>query len=219
MELLPAVFVSLLAAASDDPVRRAVERVLAGGSYQTDLPSATTALPAPRVTAPVGGASIRWPGLAGAGPLMRAVIWAGVVVVVALALTALWPSMSGVAALPPPPAMPRPPPRGSPSRLTLGQVEQLASEGRFGPAIHGLLLCALHELQPRSPAARLPGLTAREVMERVHLRDPERQALGAVLAAAERVHFGGRPAGEDEYRRCLAEYHRFRGQPRAGGRA
>jgi hypothetical protein len=211
MELLPAVLVAVLAAVPADDVRRAAREVLAGGGYQKDLPAAGAAVAPPVAPARTG---IRLPTFGG-GLLTSVAFWAAVIILVAAGLSALWPSGPSFANLPAPPAAaPRPPPREGP-HPSLARVEELAREGQFGRAIHALLLCMIDELRSRSPAARTPSLTARELTARVQVHESQRRALAAVVDEAERVHFGGRRAGADEYERCLEAFQRFRRPPSA----
>jgi hypothetical protein len=92
-------------------------------------------------------------------------------------------------------------------------ADRLAREGRFGEAIHALLLRALAEL---GRSASAPALTSREVLRTARLALDARQALGALVSAVELVHFGAKPAGAAEYAACAAEYRRFKDKWHAG---
>jgi hypothetical protein len=97
-------------------------------------------------------------------------------------------------------------------RLRIGpltDVEELARQGRFGEAIHLLLLHLFAALQRRPATAPAPAHTGREVLARTTLASDAKAALAVLVAAAENVHFGGRVAGREDYENCLGHYRRF----------
>jgi hypothetical protein len=216
--------IGLLAAAGEpaDP-REAARQVLAGGRYQTELPGtpARAGSPAgadvPRSPsragsrAPRGGsagvpiplppAMLVWGLLAGA--LLIALAWA-----VSQAVRSRRGSEAETAAAPDVKAPSRPAPRA----LRIGaltDVEDLARAGRYGEAIHLLLLHLFAALQRRPATAPAPAHTSREVLSRTRLGGEARSALGVLVGAAEAVHFGGREAGRQDYENCLGHYRRF----------
>jgi hypothetical protein len=79
--------------------------------------------------------------------------------------------------------------------------EALAREGRFGDAIHGLLLNLIARARGLAPS-----LTSREIVRRMKLSQPVRKALAELVLAVERSHFGGRQAVAADYRACLEQY-------------
>jgi hypothetical protein len=98
-------------------------------------------------------------------------------------------------------------------KASVDEADRLAREGRFAEAIHALLLRALSDL---GRYATTPALTSREVARGAKLAQEARAALGALVAAGEWVHFGGKPAGAAEYEASVASYRRFREAWRAG---
>lgn len=98
---------------------------------------------------------------------------------------------------------------------TLAEADRLAAEGRFGEAIHLLLLVALarlhHELGPRVA----PALTGREVLRLPAVPQGALEPLSRMVRLSELKHFGGREAAEDDYASCRADYLRFNGEPAA----
>ena len=88
-------------------------------------------------------------------------------------------------------------------------VEDLARQGRFGEAIHLLLLHLFAALQRRPATAPAPAHTGREVLARTRLASQAHEALGVLVLAAEKIHFGGRPASQEDYEACLGHYRRF----------
>ncbi len=168
--------------------------ILGDDAYQKDLPT-----PAP-VPAPTATWDLSLPQLG----FLRFVLYAAVIVLVALA--AVWLARLVVTrgerdvALAPEAAP-------APLQVELEGPERLAAAGRWAEAIHALLLETLAAL---SRAARLaPSYTSREILERVRLPLPAREALEALVLAVEISRFGGVPAGEAEYRSCLDRFHQF----------
>jgi len=100
-------------------------------------------------------------------------------------------------------------PEGGPAPLQvpLEGPERLAAAGRYAEAIHALLLETLAAL---SRAARLaPSFTSREILARVGLPDPAREALAGLVLAVEVSRFGGVPAAARDYEVCLDRFHDF----------
>lgn len=221
MNLLPAIIAALVAAAPSDRVRKALDDVLAKGSYQTELPSVaaeevSTRRAVPAAEREAGQAPVAF----SLGRAVPVLFWAALAALAVVALVALWPAADGPGPAPDAPTAPgapRPPPRPG-ARPALTKVDELARMGDFGAAIHQLLLCALDELGSRASSARAPSLTAREVLDRARPTESARSALAMIVAEAERVHFGGRAAGKAEYERCLAEFRRFQEERRPKGR-
>lgn len=217
--------VGLLAAAAQpgDP-REAARAVLARGRYQTELPDAAPGQP--RAAEPVredGRGSARGEPRASRGgraafptiPLPpAALLWA---VLAGLIVTALvWAVRQAVVSRRGADANPASAPEAEPRRLSralrigpLTDVEDLARQGRFGEAIHLLLLHLFAALQRRPTTAPAPAHTAREVLARTRLAAEARSALGVLVSAAERIHFGGREAVREDYENCLGHYRRF----------
>ncbi len=183
-----------------------VERILEDGGYQRSLPKDPP--PASDFSLSLGPLE----------PLVRILIWTGLAVVVALAISWLVTRLrgrtrdvaveEGLAA--------------APLEVPLDGAERLAAAGRFAEAIHALLLETLAAL---SRAAQLaPSLTSREIVARVPLPERARDALVGLVLAVEVSRFGGAPAGERDYRACLERFHAFletyrRGAPRTEGAA
>ena len=90
----------------------------------------------------------------------------------------------------------------------------LAAEGRYGDAIHALLLTALDDLGRRSGALP-PSKTSREIARSVSPSAPSSapssaaEALDALVAAVERSRFAARAVSAADYAHCRAAYRRF----------
>lgn len=202
---LPAGIAAALlpAAAADDELGRRAGELLGAGGYQTELPRAQAPLD---LRLPLGPLEL----------LLRLLLWGAVAVLAFLAIAwlvrRLAPGARDVEAAEPEAA--------APVAIPIASAEALAAEGRWGEAIHALLLETLEAL---SRAARLaPSLTSREIAARVPLPARAREALGGLVLAVEVSRFGGAQAGEDDYRACLGRFHAFLETyrtPAPGGRA
>jgi hypothetical protein len=180
----------LPAAAADEEIRRRAGEILSAGGYQAALP---------RPQAPV---AFHLP----LGPLellLRILLWGALAVLTFLAVAwlvrRLVPAARDVEVAEPGGA--------AAVEIPIASAEALAAEGRWAEAIHALLLETLAAL---SRAARLaPSLTSREIVARVPLPDPARDALSGLVLAVEVSRFGGAAAAEDDYRTCLGRFHAF----------
>jgi hypothetical protein len=85
-------------------------------------------------------------------------------------------------------------------------AEALAAEGRFGEAIHLLLLRTFEVLARRMGSRLAPGMTAREALARLTLPSPARPALSDLVDAVESTTFAGRSASEGDYLRCAERF-------------
>jgi uncharacterized protein DUF4129 len=189
---MPLPGVSALAASIPaDRIRERAAAILRDAAYQTSLPAGNE---------PVAlDLRLDWLGF-----LLRALLWAGLAVLVVLG--AVWiarrlgPGARDAAA-------PEPAPGEAVPDIAIESAAALAAEGRYAEAIHALLLETLAAL---SRAARLaPSLTSREIVEHVPLAPGARDALAGLVDAVEVSWFGGATPGEAEYGRCLDRFHAF----------
>lgn len=94
------------------------------------------------------------------------------------------------------------PPRAEAERAVpadwLRVADGLARRGRFGEAIHLLLLGVLETLRTDTPTSR--ATTAREIARMTV--GPHRERLQALVRASELAHFGGRSATRAEFEAC-----------------
>jgi hypothetical protein len=205
-------------AAADADLRGQAQSIITKGGYQATLPSGTAAPtsspppPARSRTRDARPARIGGPGL----PLIPAgVLWPLLAVIgVALLALVLRRGLEARRARARPERPVGPERDAGPGRRTLRigpltDVEDLARQGRFGEAIHLLLLHLFAALQRRPATAPAPAHTGREVLARTRLASQAHDALGVLVTAAEKVHFGGREASREDYDACLAHYRRF----------
>ena len=89
---------------------------------------------------------------------------------------------------------------------SLQEAEALAHAGRFGEAVHLLLLLAVGHLSARRKGFTPRDLTSRELLKALPKNEEERGAFRRLVAAAELYLFGGRPVSEASYRACLETY-------------
>ncbi len=174
-----------------EQVRDRLTEILKGADYQTTLP--TPRVPPEAIDLPLGPLAL----------LVRLLLWTALAVLAFLAISWLVRRLS---------AAPRDVEVGEAAaapvvEIPIESAERLAAAGRFAEAIHALLLETLSAL---AKAARIaPSLTSREILGRVALPGEAREALSGLVLAVEVSRFGGAPAGEPEYRACLARFHAF----------
>jgi hypothetical protein len=94
------------------------------------------------------------------------------------------------------------------------EAERLAAEGRWGEALHALLLQAIRHLTAGSPVALRASYTSRELLRLVPLSGEARQAFAGLVRAVELSLFGGAPVGPDEYRENRERFQLLRGGAR-----
>ncbi len=200
-----------LAAPSDEEIREAVETVLADSRFQSELPN--EAEPAEIIEQPESGWRFDLPdgvfGLArllmwvlvGAGGVLLAVFIINEVTSLRLRLRGRAPQADGSAA-----AVPGR--NGDPgSSTSLDEADRLAGEGRYGEALHMLLLDCIAQLRRmRFDSLIAPSLTSREVASRLSLPEQASGALSAIVSAVELSHFGGRDADATDYQQCRDRY-------------
>jgi hypothetical protein len=195
----------LILAANVD-ARGQLEDVLRHGSYQRELPEAPPATPQPRrgwAGWPSGGA--RPPLLGGSEYLffllLAAAFVALLVAVILLTLRRHWSTGARPALTPDRPGA------RAPTARPPTDFERLADAGRYGEAVHALMLRALASLEP----APTPPLTAREALRAARLDSGRRADLQALVAEAERFWFAGECALRADFERCHDLWKRFVG--------
>jgi len=190
----------LLAAPTPTEVDRAARLVLSDAAYQTELP-AGTARPDPATSSRTSGRDLPDLDLEAPGALStiaRLVWWILIGVVVAIGVTWLARELAArFDKTPRPAAAPSVVSRAAPPAPI--DPEGLAGAGRYGEAIHALLLRVFSELRQRAKVQ--PAWTSREVVTHVPLADEAREGLRTLVHAVERTHFGGVAADAAEYRR------------------
>jgi hypothetical protein len=87
----------------------------------------------------------------------------------------------------------------------LEEADRLARQGKYGEAIHALLLHSLEDLHKRLDVSLEPSLTSREILSKLSLREDAKFALARIVTLAELNYFGGRASTEREYQTCRAD--------------
>lgn len=198
----------LLAAPAPEPagVHEAMEQAYARGDLQRSYPPGLDARSLQSAEAALDPivALLRWFGLGGVAAQLVRLVGVGVAVV-GILLFGAWLARRlaerGDAGAGPDGA-------SSPA-LDAGPLvdaEALAEQGRFGEAIHLLLLRTFEVLARRMGSRLAPGMTAREALARLTLPAPARPALADLVDAVETTTFGGRTASERDYRRCAERF-------------
>lgn len=97
---------------------------------------------------------------------------------------------------------------GSSGRMEEAQIEadDLARQGRYGEAMHLLLLKSLTEIRRGLGVSFAVSLTSREILRRVQLPDLGRDALSGVVQSVERTYYGGRSASQEDYIDCRTRF-------------
>lgn len=166
-----------------------------------------------RDTTPDRGSGVPLRALIGAGSLATPLLWGAVALAAAILIAAIVRSFGGR--------------RTGPGRVAERRiaVDRLAADepapqalpdhavhaarGDFAAAVQALLQHSLVALQAR--AGSLPiHATARAAVRIARSRQLAAEPFAGLVRLAERVHFGGQPAGRDDYEAALRGYEQWR---------
>lgn len=100
-------------------------------------------------------------------------------------------------------------PEAAPARAWLEQADQLAAEGRYGEAVHHLLLRSVEDLARRRPQIVRPAVTSRDLARSPGIPAAPRRMFGEIAAVVERSLFGGRSIDAEQWDRCRQAYADF----------
>lgn len=190
---------------SSDELRQRVRRILEEPGYQTEMPQLGE-LPLSSVPSlgPLAELLLRILLIAAAAALVALLVY--------VAVDFVRSRRPAPEALPAPaPSRPPRPLEALPAPAPLPDPELLAREGRFGDAVHALLLHALAAVARRRRTPVPASWTSREVLRDLDLPAEPRGALGELVAAVERYLFAGLPLGADDWERCRGAYRRLAG--------
>jgi hypothetical protein len=95
---------------------------------------------------------------------------------------------------------------GPERELDAGDATRLAAEGRYGEAIHALLLAAIQHFAARARMQVQPSRTSRELARLLPLTGDSRAKFNELVQAVERTLFGGEPAGAEDFERSLERF-------------
>lgn len=98
------------------------------------------------------------------------------------------------------------------NRMTEARLEadDLARQGRYGEAMHLLLLNSLSEMRRQLGISFAISLTSREIVRRVQMPDTGRDSLTAIIRSVERTHFGGEDADQADYSDCRIHFENLK---------
>jgi len=94
----------------------------------------------------------------------------------------------------------------------LTEWERLARDGDYAGAVHAILRHSVGLVRNRYGVVTSAELTSREILRSLRKTASVAQPLATIVAAVEFVHFGGRDATEDDYRRCADSLARLEGE-------
>lgn len=191
-------------AAAAAPPDELARRILADPRYQRSLPGVAAAgrQAEPSTSTRPSSPSYSLPATSG-GAVVRTLFWgfgAAALGVLALVVIRAFARRPGEVTAPSPAVTEAPPPP-SPDAGTL------AAAGRYGEAVHALLLSAIlhHERRLASPLP--PSRTSRELVRLLPLHPDARPAFADLVLLAEGWLFGGATVSSDDFTRG-AELHR-----------
>ena len=85
-------------------------------------------------------------------------------------------------------------------------ADDLARQGRFGEAMHALLLQSLADVRRRLDEQFADSLTSREILRNTRLPSQGREPLRDIIARVERTYFGEYAAGPQDYMACRERF-------------
>lgn len=88
----------------------------------------------------------------------------------------------------------------------LADADALAEDGRYGAAVHALLLRGIGAIEDRFPRALTPAHTSRDIAALGVLPPALRAVFSAIAGQAERAVFAKIPLGREEWEACRALY-------------
>jgi hypothetical protein len=100
-------------------------------------------------------------------------------------------------------------PEAAPAREWLSEADRLAGEGRYGEAVHHLLLRSVEDIARRRPQLVRPALTSRDLARAAGIPLAPRRLFADLAAVVERSLFGGAAVGSDDWDACRTAYADF----------
>lgn len=97
-------------------------------------------------------------------------------------------------------------PETAPAPSSLTDAERLAAQGRWGDAVHTLLLLAIRQLCERFSIPLASSQTSRELCRAFPLQGEAREAFTSLVRTVEVSLFGGLPLGPDDYHASLERF-------------
>lgn len=91
-------------------------------------------------------------------------------------------------------------------RAALDEADDLAAAGRYGEAVHALLLRGIGAIRQRYPRALAPALTSRDIAVLPVLPEGTRVAFAGIAQRTERAVFARRALAVEDWDACRALY-------------
>lgn len=95
------------------------------------------------------------------------------------------------------------------ARSWLQEADALAAQGRYGEAVHHLLLRGIEDIRRRRPQALRPSLTSRDIAAAQAIPAAPRMLFARIAAVVEASLFGGQPVSAEQWSSCRAAYSDF----------
>ncbi len=100
-------------------------------------------------------------------------------------------------------------PEQAPAQRWLDQADRLAAEGRYGEAVHHILLRSVEDIGRRRPRLVRPALTSRDIAGASDIPVTPRLLFADLAKVVERSLFGGAPVTIEDWGRCRTAYTEF----------
>jgi hypothetical protein len=101
---------------------------------------------------------------------------------------------------------------GAGPELSFEDAARLAAEGRYGEAVHALLLAAIRHFAARTRTAIQPSRTSRELVRLLPLAPDAREAFADLVRTVELSLFGGGEVGAEDYEQSRARFQELTGR-------
>ena len=95
------------------------------------------------------------------------------------------------------------------ARQLLAEADALAAKGRYGEAVHLLLLRSIEDIELHRPRVLRRAQTSREIGRLNELPPAARPAFTGIVRAVERSRFAGEAVDAAEFARCRKDYEAF----------
>ncbi len=91
----------------------------------------------------------------------------------------------------------------------LRDADALAAKGKYGEAVHLILLRSIEHIDTRRPDLVRQALTSREIAQLEQLPQAARTTFSGIAQVVEQALFAEREIGAEEFARCRDAYERF----------
>ena len=95
------------------------------------------------------------------------------------------------------------------ARGWLQEADALAAEGRYGEAVHHLLIRSIEDVGKRRPQLLRPAITSRDIAAASAIPAVPRTIFARIAALVVRILLCGQPVGHDDWSACRAAYSDF----------